>query len=343
MMFVPTDVIISPREQMKRDLLMFQNYQIAYLRKNVKVKEARPFSFLRETVAYVLSQSARKIPHAAAIAHFDVTPLVEYGKTGAKANGQRDEPESSESRVRRAVRRIYTAFFVKAIAHSLHHVPELNGFLDYAPLKTGGTLYIAEDINVSLTVHTKYGVLRPIIRNPQNKDLETVASEMRVLVRKSRRTDPEELYREAGRVYLKSALRQLDISGLPALFTWLRSRLRSRQADPKLRSVPRDERLQVSDVLGATCTVASIGMMMSGHQTVTVIIPPEVMMFGIGDIRLVPWIVDGKVVPRRVVTVAATMDHRAFDAGQAFPVYHHFKRYIDDPALIYEWKPGDEI
>ncbi len=322
---------------------MFQNYQIAYLRKNVKVKEARPFSFLRETVAYVLSQSARKIPHAAAIAHFDVTPLVEYSKTGAKARGQQDKLESRESRTRRAVRRVYTAFFVKAIAHSLRHVPELNGFLDYAPLRTGGTLYIAEDINVSLTVHTKHGVLRPIIRDPHKKDLETVANEMRVLVRKARRTDPEELYREAGRAYLKSALRQLDISGLPALFTWLRSRLRSNQPAPELRDVPHEQRLQVTDILGATCTVASIGMMMSGHQTVTVIIPPEVMMFGIGDIRLVPWVVDGEVVPRQVITVAATMDHRAFDAGQAFPVYHHFKRYLDDPALIYEWKPGDEI
>jgi pyruvate/2-oxoglutarate dehydrogenase complex dihydrolipoamide acyltransferase (E2) component len=322
---------------------MFQNYQIAYLRRNVKVKEARPFSFLREAVAYVLSQSARKIPHAAAIAHFDVTPLIEYGKTGDSASDQPDEPDSKASRLRRAVRRVYTAFFVKAIAHSLHHVPELNGFLDYAPLKTGGTLYVAEDINVSLTVHTKYGVLRPIIRDPHKKDLETVANEMRALTRKARRTDPEELYREAGRVYLKSALRELDISGFPALFTWLRTILRPSRTDPELRNVPREERLQVTDILGATCTVASIGMMMSGHQTVTVIIPPEVMMFGIGDIRLVPWIVDGEVVPRHVITVAATMDHRAFDAGQAFPVYHHFKRYVDDPALIYEWRPGDEI
>jgi len=323
---------------------MFQDYQIAYLRKNVKVKEARTFSFLRESVAYVLSQSARSVPHAAAIGHFDVTALVEYGKTGPEANKQQDRLKSSESRLRRAIRRTYTAFFIKAVAHSLHHVPQLNGFLDYSPWRTGGILYIAEDINLSFTVNTKHGVIKPIIHNPHEKDLETVASEMRTLARKARRTDPEELYREAARAYMGSALRELNVGALPGLWVYLRSKLRSRgRGDPAVKNVSQEDRLRASDILGATCTVASIGMMMSGHQTVTVIIPPEVMMFGIGDIRLVAWVVDGQVVPRHVVTVAATMDHRAFDAGEAFPVYHHFKRYIDNPALIYEWKPGNEV
>ncbi len=118
---------------------MFQNYQIAYLREHVKVKEMQRLSFLRESVAYVLSQSARRIPHAAAISHLDVTALVEYGKT-PEESGETDENVGDEnSRLRRAIRRTYTAFFLKAIAHGLHQVPQLNGFLDYAPYRMGGT------------------------------------------------------------------------------------------------------------------------------------------------------------------------------------------------------------
>ena len=37
-----------------------------------------------------------------------------------------------------------------------------------------------------------------------------------------------------------------------------------------------------------------------------------------------------------------TMDHRAFDAGEGFPFVVEFDRYVQNPELIYEWKPGDD-
>lgn len=321
---------------------MFQNYQIAYLRDHVKVKETRPLTFLRQSVAYMLSQSARRIPHAAAITHLDVTGLIEYTKKTRDRDHDANGSDSDDSKLKRAIRRNYTAFFLKAIAHGLAQVPQLNAFLDYQPYRLGGRLYIAEDVNLSFTVHTKYGVIKPIARNAHEKTIEEVANEIRQLTRKARRTDPEELYHRAARAYLGTALRQLDISGLPGLWVWIRSSFMKRQRPEELADVPESEKLQVSDILGATCTVASIGMMMSGHQTVTVIVPPEVMMFGIGDIRQVPWVIDGQVVPRHVVTIAGTIDHRAFDGGEAFPFYELLKKYVDHPELIYEWKPGDE-
>lgn len=323
---------------------MFQDHRIAYLRKHVKIKDVQRLSFLRQTVAYLLALSARKIPHAAMVNQVDVTPLVEYGKASEKDMAREESTSDQKTLFRRAIRRNFSAFFIKAIAHSLYHVPCMNGFLDYTPWRNGGTLYVAEDINLSFTVHTRHGVLRPIARNPHLKSLETVASEMRDLARRARRTDPEELYRRAAKVYMRTAIRELDVTGIKALWIVLRSLLWQRsKPDPVYEHVPDEEKLQVSDILGATCTVANIGMMIPGNQTVTVIIPPEVMMFGIGDLHLAPRVIDRKVVPRYVITITSTMDHRAFDAGEAFPAFQHFKRYVDDPALIYEWKPGDEI
>ena len=321
---------------------MFQDYQVAYLRRHVKVKEARRLSFLRRSVGYVLSRSARKVPHAAAISHFDLTNLVEYNRTATDSDKQNGGSRSSEERLARALRRNYSAFFLKTIAHCLLDVPKMNAFLDYAPWRTGGTLYLAEDINLSFTVHTKYGVVKPIVRNPHLKDLNTVASEMRTLARRARQTDPEDLYRRAARAYMGTALRQLDLSGLPGLWIWLRSSLRPYRPNPEFKDIPEDRKLQVSDILGATCTLANIGMMMSGHQTVTVIIPPEVTMFGIGDVHLAPAVVDGKVEARPMVTICATCDHRAFDGGEVFPCCERIKHYIDNPALIYDWKPPNK-
>ena len=81
----------------------------------------------------------------------------------------------------------------------------------------------------------------------------------------------------------------------------------------------------------------------NGHQTVTALACPEVMMFGLGHLHDQPMVIDGKVLARQVVTLCATMDHRAFDAGEAFPFGGHIQRYMANPELIYEWKPGDDI
>ncbi len=320
---------------------MFRDYRVAYARKNVAIKEAKPLTFLRQSVSYMLSHSARNIPHAAGITHFDVTPLVEYGK---ESTSKKAEDLDDKALYRRSLHRNFSAFFLKAIAHGLRHTPSLNGFLEYSLYRNGGTLYQAEDINLSFTVHTNWGVVRPIVRNAHLKTIEDVSNEMRTLARKARRTDPDELYFKAARTYAGYALRELDLRAVPGLWMWMRSLFFPRsKAAPDLAEVAEDEKLQVEDILGATCTLANIGMMVTGHQTVTVIIPPEVLMFGIGDLHLAPMVVNGEVVPRWVVTFCMTMDHRAFDAGEAFPLYRYLKSYINEPSLLYDWKPGDEI
>lgn len=323
---------------------MFQNYKIAYVRKHVKIREERPLSFLRQSVAYVLSQSARTIPHAAMITHYDVTPLVEYTRKTERTLQPREGESPEEFRLRRAVRKNYSAFFVKALAHALEHTPDCNAFLDYRRWRDGGTLYIAEDINVSYTVNTKFGVIKPIVRNPHKKTIETVAAEMRELTRKARRTDANELYKKAAFAYFKTMLRELNFKELSGIWMVLRMLLWNPvKPDPEFKDVPEDQKLQVDDILGATCTLANNGMMVSGHQTVTVITPPEIVMFGLSDFHLAPRVVDGKVVPRHMVTFFATMDHRAFDAGAGFAGFDYLRSYIEHPEKIYEWKPGDVI
>jgi pyruvate/2-oxoglutarate dehydrogenase complex dihydrolipoamide acyltransferase (E2) component len=323
---------------------MFQSFDIAYLRKNVKVREARPLNFLRESTAYLLSNQARRVPHAAGIVPLDVTALIEYGADKDSALNKSSEKLGPEKLLRRAIHRNHSAFFLKALAHTLHHNPELNGFIDYTPLRNGGTFYLAEDVNLSFTVHSKYGVVRPIVRNPHLKTIETVAQEMRMLARKARRTDINELYSECTKIYIKTALKQLDITGWKAALTWLRSRIMSRGANPsEFADTPEHMRLTPHDVLGSTCTLANIGMSVAGFQTLTVIIPPEVTMFGLGNVELVPRVIDGEIVPRYMVNTCISLDHRAIDGGDIFPYGASLKRYADDPALIYEWKEGDEV
>lgn len=323
---------------------MFQDHQVAYLLEHVKIREAQRLSLLRQAVACILSRSAAKVPHAAMNTTYDVTPLITY--TSEKEAGLKHGtgPMDDKALFRRAIHKNFSAFFLKAIAHSLHHTPCMNAFLDYSPWLKAGTLYRAEDVNLGFTVHTKYGVVRPVVRNPHLKTLEQVATEMRDLTRRARRTDPEELYRRAVREYLRPALRQLDWRAiLPGLLLIRANLFDPWKPSPEYRAIPESSKLRVEDILGATCGVANIGMMVPGHQTVTVIPPPEVMMFGIGDLHLAPWVVNGEVVPRHVIVVTGSMDHRAFDAGEAFPFRHRLAHYINHPELLYGWQPGDPV
>ena len=70
--------------------------------------------------------------------------------------------------------------------------------------------------------------------------------------------------------------------------------------------------LRSSELSAATITVTNLGE--RGAESVLPIIhPPQVAMLGIGRIVTRPWVVDGAVGPRPVVTLTLAGDHRASD------------------------------
>ena len=67
-----------------------------------------------------------------------------------------------------------------------------------------------------------------------------------------------------------------------------------------------------------TITVSSLGE--TGAEAMTgVIFPPQVALVGIGAPHERPWVVDGEVVPRSLVTLTISADHRVSDGRQGSP------------------------
>ena len=187
---------------------------------------------------------------------------------------------------------------------------------------------------------TKFGVIKPVVRNAHKKTVVQVAEEMRMLTRKARRTDANELYRRLAIKYLKVAMRELNFTDPKGFWLLIRGLLWGRdRVDPQFANVPENQKLKPSDILGATCTLANNSMIVSGNQTQTIIAPPEIYMFGISDLHQAAWVVDGKVVPRNVMTFFASMDHRALDGGEGFPFLNVFGEYLKHPERIYDWEP----
>ncbi|PWJ19251.1 dihydrolipoamide acetyltransferase family protein [Jannaschia seohaensis] len=75
-------------------------------------------------------------------------------------------------------------------------------------------------------------------------------------------------------------------------------------------------RLRGSEMTEGTITVSSLGE--TGAEAMTgVIFPPQVALVGIGAPHLRPWVVEDAVVPRHVVTLTLSADHRVSDGRQA--------------------------
>ncbi|MEZ4336498.1 MAG: 2-oxo acid dehydrogenase subunit E2 [Sandaracinaceae bacterium] len=70
--------------------------------------------------------------------------------------------------------------------------------------------------------------------------------------------------------------------------------------------------LRASELADPTITVTSLGER-GVESVIGVIHPPQVAMVGFGAIVTRPWVVDGAVVPRPVVTVSLAADHRVSD------------------------------
>jgi len=78
-------------------------------------------------------------------------------------------------------------------------------------------------------------------------------------------------------------------------------------------------RIRSSEMADSTITVSSLGE--RGVETLYgVIYPPQVALVGFGKVVLRPWLVDGAVGPRSVVTITLAADHRVSDghAGALF-------------------------
>jgi pyruvate dehydrogenase E2 component (dihydrolipoamide acetyltransferase) len=92
-------------------------------------------------------------------------------------------------------------------------------------------------------------------------------------------------------------------------------------------------RLRSSEMTEGTITLSSLGD--SGAESMAgVIFPPQVALVGIGAPGLRPWVVDGTVEPRHLVTMTISADHRANDGRQASRFLSVFDSLLSTPEAL---------
>lgn len=117
---------------------------------------------LRRKIAEHMVEAKRTIPHYAYIDECDLTDLV-------RMRGQLKEPMAAHG-----VKLTYLPFFVKAVARALKDIPVVNSTLD----ETAGEIVLHAGYHVGIAVAAPNGLIVPVIRDADQKDIAAIAADI---------------------------------------------------------------------------------------------------------------------------------------------------------------------
>lgn len=95
----------------------------------------------------------------------------------------------------------------------------------------------------------------------------------------------------------------------------------------------RGGRLRSSEMTDGTVTLSNLGEN-TADAVLPLIYPPQVAIIGCGQIAERPWVVDGNIVPAKVMTVAVGGDHRVSDGRRAALFLNHLEDLLRTPESL---------
>jgi len=117
---------------------------------------------LRRKIAEHLVDATRRIPHYSYIDECDLTEMV-------KLRAALREPCAE-----RGLKLTYLSFFIKAAAFTLKQIPIVNSSLDEGTQE----IVLHDHYNIGIAVATPGGLVVPVVRDADKKDIYTIAAEV---------------------------------------------------------------------------------------------------------------------------------------------------------------------
>ena len=131
----------------------------------VKLGQTIPLNRLQKITAERMLKSKREIPCFYLTVKADVTKMVEL-RTKMNQDGD--------------VKISYNDFIIKAVATGLEKYPVMTGQLDGESIKLAGT------INIGLAISVPDGLVAPILKDVNKKDIKQIAGDSQALVERAR-------------------------------------------------------------------------------------------------------------------------------------------------------------
>ncbi len=91
--------------------------------------------------------------------------------------------------------------------------------------------------------------------------------------------------------------------------------------------------LRSSELSSGTATVTNLGDD-TADLILPIIYPPQVAIVGCGQIRERPWVIDGAVVPRRLMAITIAGDHRVSDGRRGAQFLRSLEKHLIRPEAL---------
>jgi pyruvate/2-oxoglutarate dehydrogenase complex dihydrolipoamide acyltransferase (E2) component len=114
-------------------------------------------------------------------------------------------------------------------------------------------------------------------------------------------------------------------------------RLSVRQINKELNRLiekARAGKLTLEDTRGGTYTISNAGAMGGSRYSTPIITHPQVAVLAVGKSRMQPWVVDGEIVPRLIMPLSHSMDHRIIDGALEIAFMQQVIGDLDNPGRL---------
>jgi 2-oxoisovalerate dehydrogenase E2 component (dihydrolipoyl transacylase) len=223
---------------------------------------------LRRRIAEAMAESTRRIAHFSYVEEVDLTALEEL-----RAALNVDPDAAGRDRTKLTLLPFLMLAMVKAVAE----FPQMNAHYDDEAevVRRHGAVHIG------IATQTPSGLMVPVARHAEARDLWNCASEVK-----------------------------------------------------RLADAARGGRATREELSGSTITVTSLGAL-GGVASTPVINRPEVAIVGVNRMAVRPVWQDGGVVPRKMMNLSSSFDHRVIDGYDAAGFIQRIKRLLETPAMIF--------
>jgi 2-oxoisovalerate dehydrogenase E2 component (dihydrolipoyl transacylase) len=234
------------------------------LRRNTEVEEIKVVG-LRRRIAERMALAKARIAHITYVEEIDVTALEEL-RERLNAEKAADRP-----------RLTMLPFLMRAIVKAVGEQPMVNAHFD----DEANVIYRHAGIHIGIATQTNAGLMVPVVRHAEARDLWDCAEELN-----------------------------------------------------RVTEAARDGSAAREELSGSTITVTSLGAL-GGIASTPVINPPEVAIVGVNKMEMRPvW--DGQqFVPRKMMNLSSSFDHRVIDGWNAAVFVQRIKTLLETPAMIF--------
>ncbi|RAI61066.1 dihydrolipoamide acetyltransferase family protein [Roseicella frigidaeris] len=230
---------------------------------DTRIEEIR-VTGLRRRIAERMAEAKRRVAHFSYVEEIDLTALEALRAALNAEAGER--PKLT-----------LLPFLIQALVRALAEFPQMNAHYDDEAeviRRHGG-------VHVGIATQTPGGLVVPVLRHAEARDLWDCAAEVKRLADAAR--------------------------------TGLAGR---------------------EELSGSTITITSLGAL-GGIVSTPVVNRPEVAIIGVNRMAVRPMWIDGAVVPRRMMNLSSSFDHRVVDGYDAAVFIQRIKGLLEMPARIF--------